>query len=103
MPTFTADGDNKDLSSVLRRYVDTYTGPSSYATGGDPIVAGDVGLGRIFACHVGLAVNAAGTIYLLRYFIASAVMKWYVPSTGVEVANATNLSGFSAHLEFVGK
>lgn len=101
--TLTRNGDNKDLSSVFRRYVDTYTGPASYVTGGDPVEAGDLALGRIIAIFFGLARNVSGTVYGLVYDATNGKIVWYVLDTGAEVANGTDLDGFSATFEAIGK
>lgn len=103
MPTLTRNGDNLDMSAMFRRYVDTYTGPASYVTGGDSFVAGDANLGRILKWGATLARNAGGTIYLLWYDATNAKVLWFVPSTGAQVANATDLSGFTAVIEVIGK
>lgn len=73
-----------------------YTGPSSYVTGGDAFVAADVKLSHLTEIFFGLAVNAGGTIRGLLYDSTNNTVLWYVLDTGAEVANGTDLSGFSA-------
>jgi hypothetical protein len=75
-----------------------YTGPASYATGGDLIDANDLKIGSIVDIWFTLAVNGAGTVRLLHYDGANGKIRWVVPDTGSEVANTTDLSGFQAFL-----
>lgn len=80
-----------------------YTGPSSYTTGGDPIVAADVKLGSIDMLLLELGRNAAHTtFYLLAFNKPNGVIMWIVPNTGVEVANGTDLSAAGARFEAIG-
>lgn len=101
-PTLTSEGRNLDVTSTHRLWVDTYTGPASYATGGDSFVPGDVKLGVIDALLFELARNAAGLIYGIRYDYTNQMAIWYVLTTGAEVANGTDLSGYSARFVAVG-
>lgn len=94
----------RDKNSIGQRLgnVQKYTGPSSYATDGDSFKAADVGLGVIeyfpsFLAHSGSAVR------LCVYDFDAEKVVWYVPDTGAEVTNATNLSTFSARIEVQGK
>lgn len=88
-----------------------YTGPASYdATNGDPIVPGDVFLGEIEGVlGQATALNAAGAAPRSVVFVRQAltdsgvVARWFVPNTGLEVAGATDLSGYSLQLTFIGK
>jgi hypothetical protein len=104
MATLTIDGKHPQLSlgnalGALRQY----TGPASYVTGGDAMTAQEFKLGRLYdIIPMGHAINAGGTIRLLQYDVANAVMIWTVPNTGAEVANATDLSGYTAHLLAIG-
>lgn len=75
-----------------------YTGPSSYATGGDAFTPTDVKLGGQVTIFPELAVNAGGTVRGLQYDRANELLRWIVLDTGSEVANGTDLSGFSAML-----
>lgn len=93
----------EDGSATKRRQQGTYTGPTSYATGGDPFTPADVKLGQL---HVitGMAVarKSDGTVRLLWYDKTNQKVIWYVPNTGAEVANATDLSGYTVDFEAIG-
>lgn len=94
-----ARSKHPDLSlGNARAAVRTYTGPASYATGGDSLVAREVKLSHIHDVWATLAVNAAGTVRLLLYDAANGTVLWYVPNTGAEVANGTDLSGYTAQI-----
>jgi hypothetical protein len=95
-----------DVGSTTRRALVTYTGPASYATGGDPVVPANVRMGKVFAIGGGIAATVAGTSYLLRLSgpaSATQTIQWFVAATGAEVANAVDLSGATAQLEFIGQ
>ena len=80
-----------------------YTGPLSYATGGESLPPEQLGLGALGIILFELARNAAGTVYGLRYDATNKKVIWYVLDTGAEVANATDLTGFSARFFAIGK
>ncbi len=104
MPTldFSSRGDFADGSKGNERRTLLYTGPASYATGGDSLPPGAVKLGRIKVILFEPALNAAGTaILLLRYDYAASKVKWF-DMAGAEVAAATDLSGYSAGFEVIG-
>ena len=103
MPTITKTGDFHDRTGNFSRRVAQYTGPSSYVTGGDSFPPETLGLGQIQVLLFELAINAAGTVRGLVYDTTNEKVLWYVLDTGAEVANGTDLSGFSARFEAVGK
>lgn len=73
----------------------------TYATGGEPIDAASLGLGTIFGVY-GTISN--GTAVLIGNFDqANQKQKWFVPNTGAEVANATDLAGYTGVLLITGK
>ena len=73
-----------------------YTGPASYTNpGGDAFAAADVKLSYLTAVLFGIAINAANDTTRLLVWKGS-VVRWFVPDTGAEVANATDVSGFTA-------
>lgn len=78
-----------------------YTGPASYATGGDPLTPANVAMGKI---DVMLTDNPSDgtTIYLTRYDHTNAKMKWF-DLAGAEVAAAVNLSTFVLRYMAIGK
>lgn len=104
MPTITRTiGAFHDASNARIRKIGQYTGPASYATGGDPFTAANLGMSTIELLVTELAVNAAGTVRGLQYDTAAGLLRWIVLDTGAEVAATTDLSGFSARFEAIGK
>lgn len=90
----------EDGSNTKRRILAVYTGPASYVTGGDPFTAADVKLGAIHFMDIENASN--GTVVLVvRYDYVNNKMDWF-DLAGVEIANATDLSAYSARFEAVG-
>ena len=91
-----------------------YTGPKNYsnfyANGGtgDPIIPGDLKLGQIHMIFFDTAVNAAGAPLSPAYISsnqggpANGTIIWFQWNTNAEVANGTDLSGYSAYFEGVG-
>ena len=112
MPTFTFDASLRpsDTAGVRRRKVVKYTGPISYATGGDPIAPADVGLSVIEDISENLAYNSTTPqIYFLVYDNSTAAggpiggkIRWFT-ATSTEVSAATNLSAATALIEFIGR
>jgi hypothetical protein len=81
-----------------------YTGPSSYVTGGDPIVLPGF---QNYIDSIQGDFSTDGTYYL--HFINSGAgpratwkAKWIVSATNAEVAAATNLSAESARVSGLG-
>lgn len=94
----------EDASNTKRRMQGIYTGPASYATGGDPLVAGDVKLGAIDEIDFGPGSDTPpATIYTLVYDYVNQKVLWFVGTTGLQAANATNLSAFSSRFEAIGR
>lgn len=80
-----------------------YTGPASYATGGESVNAtNDLGMGEVFAVSGGLIGNGSA-VRLVYFDYATQKLQMFVPNTGAEVAAAVDLSGFSGVLTFYGK
>lgn len=90
-----------DLSSTLRRQVAGYTGPASYATGGDEIAPNDVRMSKVFAV-LGLTISNGTLTYLGWYNRATGKILWF-DMAGAQVANATDLSTFTGTFEFLGQ
>ena len=91
----------RDVSGVRRRTIGRYTGPASYATGGESFVPGEVGQGRLEFVHFELATDGTDW-YGIMYDHATEKAFWVVLSSGNEVANAVDLSAFNARFEAVG-
>lgn len=80
-----------------------YTGPASYATGGESVAASnDLGMAEVYA--VAGAVISDGSAIRIGFFdYTNQKLVWYVPNTGAQVANGVDLSTFSGYLTFFGK
>lgn len=99
--TINGAGSPHDQSATCRRKTVVYTGPASYATGGDTGLADALGWGKIFALLGGIISN--GTLTYLLYWNASTSAVMIFDMAGAEVANATDLSTFSGSVEVVGQ
>ncbi len=94
----------EDGSNTKRRMQAIYTGPASYATGGDPFLPADIKLGQIDYLDLGTATDAPfTTAYTLVYDYVNQTIIWLVTTTGLQAAAATNLSGFTARFEAIGR
>lgn len=96
------DGVPADLSSTCRRQVCTYAGPSAYPTGGDAISPEDVRMGKLFAL-LGCVLSNGTTPLVATWVPATETLQLFVASTGVEVANGVDVSGYSGTFEAVGQ
>ena len=84
------------LSENLRAAQGRITGPPSYDdTNGESLTAQELKLGTVGGLFIEPA-SVGGVLYIAIYDIANAVVRWYVASTGAEVANAVDLSGLTA-------
>jgi hypothetical protein len=79
-----------------------YTGPASYATGGDAIAAGDLKLGKIEHISTMVLQNATPVALLAVYnHTTGKLLIYYVDNNAasdsglIEVPNATDLSGYT--------
>jgi hypothetical protein len=102
-----ADADYTNANKRVRYRTVTLT--SSYPTGGEALVASDVGLHKITsALPEGAFVKTDRTDgVLVHYSIAAGKLTAYQSTTGapvklVEVANATDLSAYSGRIRFEG-
>lgn len=112
MPTITFDPSlrPRDVAGIRRRVIVKYTGPKSYATGGDSVAAADVGLGVIENVDEDLAYNpTTPAIYFVVYDNSAAAggptggkLRWFT-ATATEVGAGTDLSGATSIIEFVGR
>lgn len=94
----------EDGSNTKRRVQGVYNGPASYVAGGDPFTPGDVKLGAIDVLNLSDGVLAGtATMYSLVYDYANQKVQWFVGTTGVEVANAVNLSTAAIRFEAIGR
>lgn len=78
-----------------------YTGPASYVTGGEAV--GEADLGVTPEVMPTLLAHSGSAVRLLVYDYTNKKYLWYVPNTGAEVANGTDLSTFVARGVVVGQ
>lgn len=100
-PSFPARDRLNDRMVVQAKY----TGPASYATGGDAYLpaSGDLlGMGEVYAV-AGAVISDGSAIRIGWWDYTNQKMLWFVPNTGAQVANAVDLSTFSGYLTFFGK
>lgn len=89
-----------DASNTRLRKFGTYTGPASYATGGDSCTPGDLGLGKVDLVIFDPATNGS-VIILLRYDYTNSRVKAF-DMAGAEIAATTDLSTYTARFEAIG-
>src|SRR3990172_5879631 len=94
-----AIGNYHGASSGRLRKIGQFTGPTSYATGGDPLTAAELGLGRVELLLCEPFTNGS-VIILACYEVAAGTLKFY-DMAGVEQANGTNLSTYDARFEAI--
>jgi hypothetical protein len=94
-------GNYHDSSNARIRKIGQFAGPASYTTTGDPLTAAELGLGRVevLLCE---PFDNGTAILLAVYQVATARLKFY-DMAGNEVANGTNLSGYNARFEAIGR
>lgn len=96
-------GNYHDASNARIRKIGRIVGPASYVAGGDPLTPADVGLGKVEIILFAGGLNAALTgNFDLIYNPATQKVVWWSNATGVEVAGAVDLSGYSARFEAIG-
>lgn len=94
-------GDYHDRSGSFIRKIGRLTGSSSYATGGDTLSAGQLGMGKVDALLAEPFDN--GTVIILSvYQVTTGVLKFY-DMAGAQIANGTDLSAYNARFEAIGK
>ena len=91
-----------------RLAVADHTGPASYPTGGETLPATDMHMSGFDWVRVA-QYTMSGTYQCVPLYPALAhgctptvKLAWYVVATGLEVANATNLSAEHIRLEAIG-
>lgn len=89
-----------DKSATHERRLVPYTGPKSYATGGDSLTPGELALGSIIAVE-NMVISNGSAIVWGWYNTTTQKITWYT-ATGTEVGAATDLSGYTGTLEVVG-
>ena len=89
-----------DASNARLRKTGVYTGPASYATGGDSLTAQEVGLGQIHVLQLEAPTNGS-VVVVARYDYTNAKVKWF-DMAGAEITATTNLSAYTARFEAIG-
>lgn len=100
MATLTKIGQSFDKSGSYERRIYQYTGPASYATGGDSLTPEQAALGRIEAI-LGLLISNGTNIYFGFYNRTTKKILWY-SATATEIPNGTDLSLFTGNIEVIG-
>jgi hypothetical protein len=91
-----------DKSADRLRKTFKFSGPSSYATGGDAINPGtELGMSQIH-CWLGNIVSN-GTVVLVTFYDAANKKLKYFDMAGAEISAATNLSTYSGYAEVIGR
>jgi hypothetical protein len=93
-------GSYHDSSHGRIRKIGQFTGPASYTTGGDPLTATDLGMGRVELLLMEPFTDGS-VIILACYEVVAATVKFY-DMAGAEIANGTNLSTYNARFEAIG-
>ena len=95
--------DTHDRTSMFRQRVGTYTGPVSYATNGEtPSLSADIGFSKVNQIIFGVGFNGTDTV-LFRWNPTTLKIQAFVPETGVEVANGTDLSLYTCSVLIYGQ
>lgn len=88
--TITATENQRGVEGNLRRWLGTITFDSSYPTGGEAIAASDFGLAQIE--HVQLATGVGALDITPHWDQTNSKIILAVSSTGLQVANTTDMS-----------
>lgn len=91
----------QDATATRIRRIGTYTGPASYATGGDLLSAAELALGKIDILTME-ALSNGSAVLIPRYNYTTGKLMVF-DMAGAEVTAATNLSGYSARFIADGK
>lgn len=89
-----------DRTGSYSRRVLGYTGPTSYATGGDSLTPEECQLGKI-AAVIGLTISNGTNVYTGYWNPSTKKVLWY-SATATEITNATDLSAFTGRIEVIG-
>jgi hypothetical protein len=103
MPIDRRVGNYFDSSGSFLRRVARWTGPSSYATGGEAVTPATFGLGTIVVASFTPALDAAGAnTRVVVWNSTTQKLQWF-SAPGTEVTAATDLSGYSCQFEIIGQ
>jgi hypothetical protein len=90
----------EDVRSTKKVISGIYTGPASYATGGDALLPAEVKLGQIHFFDIEPPSNGSVVVVAL-YDYTNFKVKWF-DMAGAEIAAATALNTYTARFEAVG-
>ncbi len=97
----------EDGSNTKRRVQGLYVPPTAaaggYTTNGDIVLPADFKLGQLDYLDIGNFVTAAGTLYTVVYDYVNQKIMIFVGTTGVQAANALDLSASSCRFEAIGR
>lgn len=103
MPMDRSVGNYFDASNSFIRRVARWTGPSSYATGGEAAPPSLFGLGTVVAASFTPAIDAAGVnTRTVVWNPTTQKLQWF-SAPGTEVVAATDLSGYRCQFEIIGQ
>lgn len=101
MATITKIGDFQDRSGSYSRRIFQYTGPTSYATGGDSLTPESIALGKIEAL-LGLFISNGTNTLSGFYNRTTKKILWY-SATATEATNGSDYSAYTGVFEAIGK
>lgn len=90
-----------DGAKASERRVVAYTGPASYATGGDSFTAEECSLGAIRGI-MGLTISNGSALLWGYYNTTTKKILWY-SATGTEFTNASSLAAYTGVFEVIGR
>lgn len=102
MPLDRSVGNYFDNTHAHLTRIGRWTGPASYATGGEDVSPGVFGLGKVISLPAPIVITDGVSVRIGAWNIATQKLQWFVPSTNVEVANGVNLSTFTGALVVYG-
>lgn len=88
------------VESTVRRQIAAYTGPETYAAGGDALDPAAFRMGKIFAV-LGAVITSGSAIRVGVWDASTEKLMWFVPDTGAEASG--DLSTYSGSIEVVGQ
>lgn len=90
-----------DRANATERRILSYTGPASYATGGDSLTPEAISLSKIGAV-IGMTISNGSAILFGSYDATNKKILWF-SATSTQVPNATDLSGYTGTIEVIGR
>lgn len=103
MPLDRTVGNYFDKTAAHLTRIGRWKGPNPYVTGGEDVSPGVFGLGKVICIpSAGAATDNLGNVRLVTWNPTTQKLQWFVASTGLEVANGTDLSAFTISLTVYG-